>query len=340
LSLDPRGQAIADPHGLALTHDEQRLVVSASGTHELLVYRAHDLPFEDFGGTDHIPDDVLGDEDRFFRIEIGGRPMGLRIGKDDRSVFVANYLDNSVQVVDIEQRRLVRSIPLGSAREPSLARRGEAIFFDGRRSLDQWYSCHSCHYDGGTNSVVMDTSNDNTSFTFKTVLPLYNVDKTAPWTWHGWQKDLRAAMAKSITSTMLGPEPTPSDVEALIAYLQQLTPPPNPYHGHDDSLNASAERGRQLFESARAGCASCHNGPHFTDHEIHEVGLASPDDHFQGFNTPSLRGVYRKVLWLHDGRAKSLDDLLSGPHSPTRVSGTEKLSDQELQDMIAYLKSL
>ncbi len=340
ISLDPQGRAIADPHGLALTSDQQRLVVSASGTHELLVYRAADLPFQDYGGTDHIPPELAADEDRFTRIELGGRPMGLRIADNDRTVFVANYLDNSVQVVDLRESRLIQTISLGGANPPSLARRGEAIFFDARRSLDQWYSCHTCHYDGGTNSVVMDTFNDGTSFTFKTVLPLYDVDRTAPWTWHGWQTDLHDAMKRSITSTMLGAEPSESDAEALIAYLKTLTPPPNPFRNHDGALTEAIERGRKIFHSERAGCASCHNGAYFTDGEVHDVGLDSPRQRHQGFNTPSLLGVYRKVLFLHDGRAKSLDDLLAVPHSPKKVSGTDDFSESELRDLIAYLKSL
>ena len=340
VSLDPQGKAIADPHGLALTSDEKRLVVSASGTHELLLYRATDLPLQDYGGTDHVPSSLLRDKDRFDRIDVGGRPMGLRIAKDDKTVFVANYLDNSVQVVDIETRQLVRAIPLGGASEPSLARLGEAIFFDGRRSLDQWYSCHSCHYDGGSNSVTMDTLNDDTNQTYKTVLPLFNVNKTSPWTWHGWQTDLHAAMRKSITSTMIGEEPNDEDVDALVAYLKALQPPPNPFRQKDGSLTEAAIRGKAVFESDRANCASCHNGPLFTDGQIHDVGVGRDSDKYKGFNTPSLVGLYRKIAFLHDGRAKSLGDLLTDLHSPKKVSGSEQLRDDEVQDLIAYLKSL
>lgn len=341
MSLDPRGEAIADPHGLALTSDEQRLVVSASGSQELLVYRAADLPLEDFGGTDHLPQELLQDPKRFRRIPLGGRPMGLRIGKDDRTVYVTNYLLNSIQVVDLATGQVGRSIDLGGPSTPSLARQGEAIFYDGRRSLDQWYSCHTCHYDGGTNAVVMDTMNDESTFTFKTVLPLFHVDQTAPWTWHGWQTDLRAAMHKSITSTMQGPSPSEHDVDALIAYLQSLQPPPRPRPPDDVDSQQSYLRGKALFHSERAGCATCHRAEtHFSDGQIHDVGLASKRDQLEGFNTPSLLGVHRKVLWLHDGRAKSLADLLNGPHSPAKVSGTASLSEQEVNDLIAYLRSL
>src|SRR5256714_15425513 len=78
MSLDPPGKAIADVEGLALTSDESRLVVSAAGTHELLVYRTERLPLKAYGGTDHIDPELLKNSERFSRIELGGRPMGLQ----------------------------------------------------------------------------------------------------------------------------------------------------------------------------------------------------------------------------------------------------------------------
>jgi len=340
MSLDPQGKAIADVHGLALTSDESQLVVSASGTHELLVYRTEGLPLKDFGGSDHIDPELLADTNRFYRIDLGGRPMGLRIGRDDRTVYIANYLDNSVQVVDLAERRVARTIALGGPPEPSLGRRGEAIFLDARRSLDQWYSCHTCHYDGGTNSVPTDTTNDGSAFTFKTVLDLRHLPETGPWTWHGWQDDLRAGMRKSLSETMLGPKPTEVDVDAVLAYFHTLTSPPNPFRNKDGSLTPAAERGREIFEGDRAGCATCHNGPHFTDGEIHDVGLGSRSDRYKGFNTPTLRNVYQRVKLLHDARVDSLEALLTGPHAPEKVAGTGGLSEEEVKDLIEYLKSL
>jgi YVTN family beta-propeller protein len=340
MSLDPQGQAIADVHGLALTSDESRLVVSASGTHELLVYRTEGLPLKDYGGTDHIEPELLKDSARFHRIDLGGRPMGLSIGRDDNTVYVANYLDNSIQVVDLAARKLARTIPLGGPAEPSLARQGEAIFYDARRSLDQWYSCHTCHYEGGTNSVTTDTTNDGTAFTFKTVLPLFNLPETGPWTWHGWQTDLRAGMKKSLTETMLGPQPTDHDVDAILAYFQTLDGPPNPFRGKDGAASEAAERGKAIFASERAGCATCHSGPHYTDGQVHDVGLGSRRDRYPGYNTPTLRNLYQRVKLLHDGRVESLEALLTGPHAPEKVAGSGGLSEAEVKDLIEYLKTL
>ena len=341
ISLDVPRQAVADPHGLVISRDERRLVVSASGTHELLVYRRPDLPFIGIGGPgDLIDQRLLADKDLFYRIDVGGRPMGLAMASNNRTVYVANFLRDSVQEVDIESQTVVREIPLGAPATTSLARRGMAIFYDGRRSLDQWYSCHSCHYDGGVNAQAMDTLNDGTERTLKTVLPLHHLPETGPWTWHGWQTDLEDALNKSFTTTMQGEPINPEDRRAVLAYFATLQTPPNPFRNSDGSFSEAAKRGRAVFQSAKAGCATCHSGPHFTDGKIHDVGLGTNQDRYQGFNTPSLLGAYRKVRFLHDGRAKSLEAVLTGDHAPEQVAGEGGLSDEELRDLVAYLKSL
>ena len=255
-------------------------------------------------------------------------------------MFVANYLKNAVQIVDLRSRQLSGEIELGGPRQPSLARLGEAIFYDGRRSLDQWYSCHTCHYEGGTNAVAMDTHNDGSENTFKTVPSLVNVPETGPWTWHGWQTSLHDAMRKSMTETMLGPPPNLEDTRELVAYLTTLEAAPNPFHLSDGRLSAAAERGRRLFALAEIGCIECHRGDHFTDGRVHDVGLGSPQDAYEGYNTPSLVGLHTRVRLLHDGRAKSLEAVLTGPHAPDKVAGQRALTPAELDDLIAYLKSL
>lgn len=341
ISLDVPRMAVADPHGLVISRDGNRLVVSSSGTHELLVYRLKDLPFIGVGGPgDLIDRKLLNDKDLFYRIETGGRPMGLQFAADNRTVFVANHLNDSVQVVDIAGRRLVKEIHLGGPATKSRERLGMEIFYDAQRSLDQWYSCHSCHQDGGVNSRPMDTFNDGSPLTPKAVPPLYSLDKTGPWTWHGWQEDLNDAMHKSLTQTMLGKEPGPGEAEALLAYLKSQKAPPNPFVADSEGLTAAASRGRRLFNSSKTACAECHNGNFFTDGRIHDVGLNSKSDKYEGYNTPALRHLYRKVRFLHNGRARSLERVLTDLHSPEKVTGNANLSDDEVQDLIAYLKTL
>jgi YVTN family beta-propeller protein len=338
ISLDPPGKAIADPHGIALSSSEQFVVMSAAGSHELIVLQSDGLPFKDRGSTDHIDAELVADANRFFRVELGGRPMGLKISADDSRVYVANYLDNSVQLVDLGKREVIKKFNLGGSPQPSLARQGEAIFLDGRRSLDQWYSCYTCHYEGGSNSVTMDTMNDGSAFTFKTVLPLYELDQTPPWTWHGYRTDLVDALDHSLKTTMLGPAASQGDARALAAYLSTLKLPPN---SNQPQLEASdsLRRGRDIFHGPKGGCVNCHLGSHFTDTLIHDLGLGTREDSKAEFSTPTLRGVFRKVLLLHDGRAESLKELLRNQHAPLQVAG-ESLTEGELDDLVEYVRSL
>jgi DNA-binding beta-propeller fold protein YncE len=339
IALDPRGKAVADPHGMALSPDEKWLVFSASGTHELVALKTEGLPLRPDGPGDHMKADLAADQDRFVRIPLGGRPMAVKFASGDR-VFVANYLNNSVQVVNLAEKRVEREIPLGSAAEPSLARRGEAIFYDALRSTDGWYSCHSCHYDGHTNAVTMDTRNDGSNGTYKMVLSLRHIHETGPWFWHGWQQDLHAAIGRSLVETMQGPQPTDDDVRQVAAYLESLPIPPSKASESGSSLSEQEERGRAVFLSEAANCAACHSGKLFTDGQIHDVGLGSEYDKYQGYNTPSLLGIANRVRYLHHGRALSLDDLLSDLHSPAKVSATRELTDDERADLVAYLQTL
>ncbi len=341
ITLDPAGKAVADPHGLALSPDGQTIVIAASGTHELLVLHADGLPWQDYGGPgDHINADLLKDKDRFDRIDVGGRPMALRYASDGRRLFVANYLSNAVQIVDVKERKVTRTLTLGGPQEPSLARRGEAIFHDGQRSLDQWYSCHSCHYEGHAGAVTMDTRNDGRTGYAKTVPSLRHVTKTGPWNWHGWQKDLGDVVQKSFVDSMQGKRASADDVKAVIAFMETLTPPANPYLDAHGKRSAAAERGMAVFKGAKAGCARCHAGPHFTDGKVHDVGLDKPGQVYQGFNPPTLLGVHDRVLYLHDGRSRSLEDLLQGPHNPAKVVGKGELTEEEMKDLIAYVRTL
>ena len=345
ISLDVPGLAVSDPHGLALTPNEHPLIVSSSGTHELLVYRLGDLPFIGAGGPgDLIDEKLLRDKDLFYRIPVGGRPMAVRSLSDNRRVLVANHTLDELQIVDIEAKKLVSAISLGSTPTDSpshlLVHSGMEIFYDGQRSLDQWYSCQSCHLDGGGNSRPMDTWNDGSALTVKTVLPLHGVTGTAPWTWHGWQNELDDSIQNSFTDTMQGKEASAEDVRALRAYLASITLPQNPFRSAEGKLSEVAEVGRKLFESPETACSTCHSGPTFSDGLNHDVGLGSTSDKYPTHNTPTLLGMYRKVRWLHDGRAKTLDILLNQYHSPEKVSGSAPLTEEQVQALIAYLKSL
>ncbi len=331
IALDRRGQAAGDPDGLLFIGDT--LAVSASGTHELLLLDAAEVPWSAGSPGDFIDVRLEIGEHKMRRVELGGRPLSLVALPGGREVAVANYLLDAVQVVDVKAGKLTRTVRLGGPAEASLARQGEALFYDARRSTNQWFSCNTCHSDGHTCGLTFDTLNDDSYGNPKLTPSLRGVTKTAPWTWHGWQKDLGAAVTKSFTETMFGPKPTADEVKAMLAFLETLEQPPNP-HRKDEA----AARGEKLFRG-KAACAHCHKGEEYTSPGTYDVGLEDDGSPYDKWNPPTLRGLWDRGPYLHDGRAETLDELLRQHHTPQKLGG-EELTPAERKDLIAFLKSL
>ncbi|HMF14981.1 MAG TPA: hypothetical protein VKE94_21845 [Gemmataceae bacterium] len=332
IALDVHGRAVGDPHGLAFTDDARCLAVTAAGSHELRLLDADRVPWTGGDPGDLIDDALTRGKHRMRRIPLAGRPITV-VPMGGSRLAVTNYLLDAVQIVDTEAVKLIRSVPLGSPAKLSPARHGESLFYDAMRSHDQWFSCHTCHTDGHTCGLTFDTLNDDSYGNPKLTPTLRNVTRTGPWTWHGWQKDLGAAVKKSLIETMFGPEPTTEETKAIIAFLGTLDHPPNPNKPSDES-----KRGEALFRG-KASCLRCHKGQHFTSEGLYDVGLEPDGSPYRTWNPPSLRGVWDRSPFLHDGRAPTLDTLLRKYHVPEKLGG-ELLTDEERRELIAFLRSL
>ena len=329
IALDVRGEAMGDPHGLAFSGDGKLLAVTGSGSHELIVLHTDNLPWNTDPG-DFI-DGRLLDGTQHRRVALGGRPLAALFAKD--RLVIANYLSDAVQVVDSAQHKLAQTVALGGPKEAALVRQGEALFYDAKRSHNQWFSCHTCHTDGHTSGQNFDTLNDDSFGTPKLTPTLRNVAKTGPWTWHGWQKDLGASVAKSFSDTMYGPPPSKHDVQAVVAFLETLEPPPLP-----KKSNAAITRGAALF-SEKARCARCHRPPLYTAPDVYDVKLDSGGSQYQGYNPPSLVGLSERGPFMHDGRAKTLEEVLRTWHTPRHIGGAT-LTDDEERDLLIFLRAL
>lgn len=338
IALDPHGKAVGDVDGCALSPNGALIALTAGGTHELLLLRPP-LPFIAYGGPgDVMEESLVKDAEHFRRVPLGGCPRGVAFAPDGKTVVVANYLSNALQVVDVISGSVVRTVPLGGPAQPSLARQGEAIFLDAQRSFNQWYACNSCHVEGNTNGGNFDTFNDGSFNTPKKTLSLRGVTQTGPWTWHGWKKDLRRVLHDSMINSMQGNIPSEADLDALMAYMATLDFKPNPHRNPDGSLPPAAKRGETLFTAK--GCTTCHAAPNYTSEGVYVVGLEAPEDAFKGFNPPSLRGVYARSPYLHDGRARTLQEVLTKYHRPSQLTGKPDFTPEELPDVLAFLKSL
>jgi cytochrome c peroxidase len=337
VALDERGRAVGDVCDTAFSADGAWLAALAAGTQELLVLRARAVPWEGGDPRDFLDSSLALGDGKYRRVRLGGRPLAVRFAGNERAV-VANYLLDSVQTVDVGAGKVERAISLGSPPEPSAARRGEAIFYDARRSHHQWFSCHTCHTDGHTCGRTFDTLNDDSFGNPKLTPTLRGVTRTGPWTWHGWQEDLGQAVEKSLTDTLFGPKPSAGDVRDVLAFLATLDHPPNPNLRPDGSRTGAAERGKALF-AGKARCARCHRGEDYTSPKVYDVKLPPDGSPFEGWNPPSLRGLCDRGPYLHDGGVDSLDELLRVPHAPEKLGG-EALTPEERRDLVEFLKSL
>ena len=329
IALDTQGDALGDVDGCTLSPDGQTLALTAGGTHEVVFFsQIAGLPFVAFGG----PEDYLEPEsvERVRRIKVGGRPLGAQFSADGKQLIVANDFLNAVQVLDVATGKVAKTITLGGPAQPSQVRLGEQIFNDAKRSFHSWYSCASCHTEGHTNGGNFDTKNDGGYGKPKKTLSLRGVAQTAPYTWHGWQKDLRQAIVESFTKSMQGDEPTSVEVDAVEAYLKTLDWKKSPFPANP--------AGQKVFVAK--GCASCHGGETYATPTITKTGLEEPNDVYVGYNPPTLRNVYSRAPYLHDGRALTLEDVLTKHHRPSKLTGESDCTPQELKDLVAFLKSL
>ena len=325
IPLDNRGRAAGDPGRIDLVADRDLLLVPSAGTGKVLLVNAA----EDARGRSITRDDGIPS------IPVGGRPVQARAAPGGRTAYVAEYLGDAVIEIGIEDRKVLRRIPLGPPppETPELA--GARVFFDATRSRGDWYSCQSCHPGGGTAGHRFNTLADGRGLA-KRSPDLRGTADTGPWSWLGRFESLEAQVASSLKKTMAADdEPAHGDVAVLTAYLKSLRRP-------DPARSAPPPgdpvRGVGLFE--RAGCGGCHTPPAFTSEGLHDLGLDEPIGPGTPYNPPSLRGVGDRKRLLHDGRADSIEAVFR-KHDPEKRHGRgASLDDGELADLVAYLKTL
>jgi cytochrome c peroxidase len=74
----------------------------------------------------------------------------------------------------------------------------------------------------------------------------------------------------------------------------------------------------------------------------HDVGTGDGPGERLGpaFDTPSLRGLWDSAPYLHDGSAPTLRDVLTTRNAGDRHGTTSTLTPQQIDDLVAYLRSL
>lgn len=129
------------------------------------------------------------------------------------------------------------------------------------------------------------------------------------------------------------------------------------YYFLHEPFDASAMRGYKIF-SEQLYCVECHPAPFFTDFGLHNNGLYDSLDWGRwritglesdkgSFKTPSLKNSRLTAPYMHDGRLRSLDEVLDyyalgGSRNPNQDPRIQPfvLNEQERKDLLRFLERI
>ena len=69
---------------------------------------------------------------------------------------------------------------------------------------------------------------------------------------------------------------------------------------------------------------------------MHNIGVLSHNEPDGRYDTPSLLEAHRTGPYLHDGRARTIKEVVTVHNSKERHGKTADLSVQEIDDLVAY----
>ncbi len=204
----------------------------------------------------------------------------------------------------------------------------ESVFSTGHdvfhRATTKGIACASCHPEAGEDGHVWQFFEGAR----RTPSLRGGLIDTAPFHWSGDQVAMPQLMQNVMNARMGGATQSDARSAALLSWLDAqpaLKAPPVD--------TASAERGRAVFESVEAGCASCHTGARGTNNLTVDVGTGG------AFQVPRLSEVAWRSPLFHDGRLAGLEERLLPVSGPELHGKMGHLDAAGRADLLEYLKT-
>ena len=354
------GEAIHNPLGTAIVDGGRALLVVNTGTQNAFIFRRL---------LDGSRDDIIA------TASVGHGPSGIGLTADGQFAYVFNLFEGSITEIELpvvrenpepaqdtllakthsaqhqalsvahsddlqgQSKRIANShtvTVLEEALPPDVAY-GRILFHDAtdaRIATANAISCASCHPDGRTDNMTWQFSFGprNTPQLGGGILD------TAPFHWPGDVgsfDDLERATVRAF----MGGEGLGRDMGVVGSYMDAVPAAPSRKDA-THRLSPAQARGKAIFESAATGCVSCHSGEDYTNHATLDIGSqAGPTDRLD-FQVPVLHGLARSAPYMHDGSARTLEDLVLQWVKTDRMGQGSHLNAQELDDLIRFLESL
>lgn len=254
------------------------------------------------------------------------------------------------------------SMEMAGGKRSYLFNLGDMLFSSssifGGKARDAGMSCNSCHQQGASNARLFVPGHSSKPGTFDTSGPFFNPKADngvfdpvttpslrgakflAPYGHDGRIASLREFVRNVIVNEFAGAEPPGQVLDALVAYVNEISFLPNEKITSDGKLTAkapdAARRGEALFNKpfrrdANMSCATCHVGnAAFVDRKVHDVGSGGL------FKTKTLLNAKFNAPYFHDGRYDTFDEVVAHFDNHFDLG----LTAAERDDLVAYLDTV
>ena len=355
--LDEPNAYYPDPFDIVITPDGKKAFVSSSGVDMISVIAIDSIRAMLRQTDSKVRKDYANNLDlsrRFVikRIKTGANPKGMTLSFDGKKLFVAEQLGDKVSVFDTETLEKVTSIDLGGPVSISVARKGRRLFNNAGHTFQTQYSCYTCHPDNHEDGLVYNMAGKQMGRNLTNTQSLHEVGDTAPFKWNGMNQTVYKQDGIRFSTVLTRTEQfSYDDLDAISAYIMRsIKQPPNLMYNPTGELTASQQRGKVLYERTEDNsgnlipennrCVTCHPAPLYTNLKFADVStLADTDDPIL-FDTPHLTNVYASAPYLHDGRAKTLEEIWTIYGTDDKHGYVNDMSKSDLNDLVNYLKSL
>ncbi|HKN21572.1 MAG TPA: hypothetical protein VJX73_09150 [Terracidiphilus sp.] len=353
--LDELDRYASQPFGVAIARDMSRMYVSVGGSESVLaidiprlLHFVHSHPRPASGS--YAGDLSASANYVVARIPVGHNPRGLALSRDGLRLFVANRLDDTISVIDTRGLRVASTIALDGPKELSVSRRGEQTFYSARYSFQGQISCSSCHIDSTFDGLQWNLEPNGFGIDIVDNKLLEDIKDIAPYKWNGGNPNIPTECGPRTEKYFWRSENYDDlTLTDLVMYIRSLPPRPNRWRLQGNELSPAQERGKALFERdvdkfgkpipETNRCTYCHSGLKGTNRKLFDVGTRKATDSSALLKTPQLTNIALTAPYLHDGSARTLEEIWTIYNPEDKHGRTNDLTKDELNDLIEYLRT-
>ena len=346
-----------DPFDVVITPDGKRAFISNSGVNFITVVSIdsiRQLISESTPEMLNLWPDHLGVSSRYVvkRIPTGANPKGLALSPDGKILYVAEHLEDRISVISSEKLETITTFDLGGPEKITVARQGRRLLNNAGHTFQTQYSCYTCHPDEHEDGLVYNMASIDMGRNVTNTQSLRDIGDTPPFKWNGKNQTVYKQDGMRFSTVLTRTEQfSYKNLDAITAYIMTGIPyPPNLQFNPSGKLTEAQKRGKVIFERKEDNfgnvipeinrCITCHPAPYYTNLQPADVSTLAATDDSMLFDTPHLNNIYASPPYLHDGRAKTLEEIwtLYGTDDKHGLAGD--MTKNQLNDLVEYLKSL